>query len=122
MYPKTVGGDLVMKKGTWSAFLLMMTLFVLVGCSQPATVTVVETVEVPVETVIEKEVITTVEVEKVVEKEVMVEGGERGQGGTLNLIYWQAVSIINPYLSTGTKDFHAGSLVLEPLAEFDEVA
>jgi peptide/nickel transport system substrate-binding protein len=85
-------------------------------------VTVVETVEVPVETVIEKEVITTVEVEKVVEKEVMVEGGERGQGGTLNLIYWQAVSIINPYLSTGTKDFHAGSLVLEPLAEFDEVA
>jgi len=38
---------------------------------------------------------------------------------TLVLLFWQAVSIINPYLSSGTKDFLAGSLVLEPLANFN---
>jgi peptide/nickel transport system substrate-binding protein len=43
----------------------------------------------------------------------------RGTDGTLTLLYWQAVSIINPYLSTGTKDGHAGSLVLEPLLHYD---
>jgi peptide/nickel transport system substrate-binding protein len=43
----------------------------------------------------------------------------RGTDGTLNLLYWQAVSIINPYLSTGTKDYHAGSIVLEPLFNYD---
>lgn len=39
---------------------------------------------------------------------------------TLNLLYWQAPSTMNPYLSTGTKDRHAASLVLEPLARYDE--
>ncbi len=39
----------------------------------------------------------------------------RGTDGTLSMLYWQAVSILNPYLSTGTKDFHAASLILEPL-------
>jgi peptide/nickel transport system substrate-binding protein len=43
----------------------------------------------------------------------------RGTDGTLTLLYWQAVSIINPYLSTGTKDYHAGSLVLEPLFNYN---
>ncbi len=43
----------------------------------------------------------------------------RGTDGTLNMLYWQAISIINPYLSTGTKDYHAGSLVLEPLFNYD---
>jgi peptide/nickel transport system substrate-binding protein len=43
----------------------------------------------------------------------------RGTDGTLTLLYWQAVSIINPYQSTGTKDYHAGSLVLESLLEYD---
>ncbi len=42
----------------------------------------------------------------------------RGTDGTLNLLYWQAISIMNPYLSTGTKDYHAGSLVLEPLFNY----
>ena len=39
----------------------------------------------------------------------------RGTDGPLTLVYWQEVSILNPYLSTGTKDFHAASLILEPL-------
>ncbi|GGL72745.1 peptide ABC transporter substrate-binding protein [Wenxinia marina] len=47
------------------------------------------------------------------------EGGERGRDGHVNIIYWQAVSIMNPYLSGGTKDVEAASLVLEPLARFD---
>ena len=36
------------------------------------------------------------------------------------MLYWQAPSILNPYLSGGTKDIHAASLILEPLARYDE--
>jgi len=45
---------------------------------------------------------------------------ERGADGQLNIIYWQAVSILNPFLSSGTKDIEAASLVIEPLAKYDE--
>ena len=45
---------------------------------------------------------------------------ERGTDGQLNIIYWQAVSILNPFLSSGTKDIEAASLVIEPLAKYDE--
>lgn len=45
---------------------------------------------------------------------------ERGADGQVNIIYWQAVSILNPYLSGGTKDVEGSSLVLEPLARYDE--
>ncbi len=45
---------------------------------------------------------------------------ERGADGHLNLIYWQAPSTMNPYLSGGTKDLEASSMVLEPLARYDE--
>lgn len=45
---------------------------------------------------------------------------ERGADGQVNIIYWQAPSILNPYLSGGTKDLEAASLVLEPLARYDE--
>lgn len=45
---------------------------------------------------------------------------ERGSAGQLNIIYWQAPSTMNPYLSSGTKDVEASSLVIEPLAGFDE--
>ncbi len=46
--------------------------------------------------------------------------GPRGRDGHVNLIYWQAPSIMNPYLSGGTKDLEAASLVLEPLVRYDE--
>lgn len=46
---------------------------------------------------------------------------ERGTDGTVNIIYWQAPSTLNPYLSGGTKDVESASLVIEPLARFDEV-
>ena len=45
---------------------------------------------------------------------------ERGTDGELRMLYWQAPSILNPYLSGGTKDIHAASLILEPLARYDE--
>jgi peptide/nickel transport system substrate-binding protein len=45
---------------------------------------------------------------------------ERGADGEVKVLYWQAVSILNPYLSSGTKDVEASSLVLEGLAGFDE--
>ena len=45
---------------------------------------------------------------------------ERGRDGHVGIIYWQAPSILNPYLSGGTKDLEAASMVLEPLARFDE--
>ena len=45
---------------------------------------------------------------------------ERGGDGHLKILYWQAVSTLNPYLSGGTKDIEAASLVLEPLARYDD--
>lgn len=38
----------------------------------------------------------------------------------LNILYWQAPSTLNPYLSGGTKDTEAASMVIEPLAHYDE--
>ncbi len=45
---------------------------------------------------------------------------QRGGDGHLNILYWQASSTVNPYLSAGTKDIEAASLVIEPLAHYDE--
>ena len=44
---------------------------------------------------------------------------ERGADGHVNIIYWQAPSILNPYLSSGTKDIESASLVIEPLGRYD---
>ncbi len=45
---------------------------------------------------------------------------ERGADGQLNIIYWQAPSTLNPFLSGGTKEVEAASMVIEPLIRFDE--
>ena len=45
--------------------------------------------------------------------------GERGRDGEVRIIYWQAPSIMTPFLSGGTKDMEAASLVLEPLARYN---
>ncbi len=45
---------------------------------------------------------------------------DRGSDGEVKILYYQAVSTLNTYLSSGTKDLEAGSLVLEPLAGFNE--
>jgi peptide/nickel transport system substrate-binding protein len=44
----------------------------------------------------------------------------RGRDGEVKIIYWQAPSILNPFLSGGTKDVEAASLVIEPLARYNE--
>ena len=45
---------------------------------------------------------------------------ERGADGHVNIIYWQAPSILNPYLSGGTKDLESSSMIIEPLGRYDE--
>ncbi|MBY6090173.1 peptide ABC transporter substrate-binding protein [Maritimibacter alkaliphilus] len=45
---------------------------------------------------------------------------ERGADGHVNVIYWQAPSILNPYLSGGTKDIESSSVVIEPLGRYDQ--
>ena len=44
----------------------------------------------------------------------------RGDDGDVKLIYWQAASLMNPYLSGGTKELEASSMVIEPLARYDQ--
>lgn len=42
------------------------------------------------------------------------------QDDTVTILYWQAPSTMNMYLSGGTKEIDAASLVIEPLARYDE--
>ena len=44
---------------------------------------------------------------------------KRGAGGTLQLLWWQGATMLNVHLATGTADFEAARLVLEPLAAVD---
>ncbi|HEV8654350.1 MAG TPA: peptide ABC transporter substrate-binding protein [Candidatus Limnocylindria bacterium] len=43
---------------------------------------------------------------------------KRGAGDDLKILYWQAPTILNAHLATGTKDSDAARLVLEPLASY----
>ena len=45
---------------------------------------------------------------------------ERGADGEVKIIYWQAPSTLNPYLSGGTKEVESASLVLESLGRFTD--
>ena len=36
----------------------------------------------------------------------------RGSDGNVSIIYWQAPSILNPYLSGGTKDIESSSMIM----------
>ncbi|MCO5215754.1 MAG: peptide ABC transporter substrate-binding protein [Thermomicrobiales bacterium] len=46
------------------------------------------------------------------------EGQERGAGGHLNIIQWQAVTRLSPHTSSGTKDFLGSLPMLEPLIHY----
>ena len=95
-----------MKKRTTLLIAIMVITATLIVACQP-------------EVIVEKEqVIVTQEV--LVVEEVEVAGGARGTSGTVTLLFWQAASTMNPYLSGGTKDIYAASLVVEPLARYDE--
>lgn len=42
----------------------------------------------------------------------------RGQGGELKILYWQAPTILISHQATGTKDYDASRLIIEPLASW----
>ena len=46
------------------------------------------------------------------------EGQERGGGGQLSLMQWQAPTSLSPHVVTGSKDFMAAMLVVEPLVHY----
>lgn len=46
------------------------------------------------------------------------ENQTRGEGGEVKLIQWQAPTLMSPHISSGTKDFLAAQLVLEPLIHY----
>ncbi|MGX9353748.1 peptide ABC transporter substrate-binding protein [Roseobacteraceae bacterium S113] len=46
---------------------------------------------------------------------------ERGSDGQVSIVYWQAPSILNPFLSGGTKDVESSSLIVEPLARYNQI-
>ncbi len=50
---------------------------------------------------------------------VGTEGQERGQGGELRLISWQAATVLAAHSSTGSKDTYAGALIMEPVLTFN---
>ena len=58
----------------------------------------------------------------VVASTAMADGheGERARDGEVKIIYWQAPSILNPYLSGGTKDIESAALVIEPMGRYDQ--
>ncbi|MCA9980490.1 MAG: peptide ABC transporter substrate-binding protein, partial [Anaerolineales bacterium] len=112
-----------MKHKNLILFTLLALVSLLIAACQPQTVEVTRVVEQEVEVtrVVESETEVQVEVTRVVEVEGEAEViTQRGAGGTLNILYWQAASTMNPYLSGGTKDIEAASVVLEPLARYDE--
>jgi peptide/nickel transport system substrate-binding protein len=44
---------------------------------------------------------------------------KRGAGGTLKILYWQAPTILNIHQATGTKDYDAARLIIEPMGAWD---
>jgi peptide/nickel transport system substrate-binding protein len=44
---------------------------------------------------------------------------QRGGGGPLRLLWWQAPTLLNPHFAIGTKDQDGSRLFYEPLAAFD---
>src|SRR5690606_17993284 len=46
------------------------------------------------------------------------ENQERGAGGELNIIQWQAPTLLSPHVATGVKDILGSVLVIEPLIHY----
>jgi peptide/nickel transport system substrate-binding protein len=111
-------------KGVMLSALLIVVVLIVSACGPTPEPQVIEKeVTVVVEgTPVVQTVVETQVVEKEIEvtKEIPVVQTSRGTGDTLNILYWQAVSTLNAYLSGGTKDIEAASLINEPLARYDE--
>ncbi len=78
--------------------------------------------ETPEEEEEEEEAEATATEEEAEEEETAEEepAGERGGSGNLNIIYWQAITILNAHHAQGTKDYHGSRVVYEPLFEYDD--
>ena len=46
--------------------------------------------------------------------------GTARTGKDLKILYWQAPTILNPHQASGTKDFDAAIVILEPLARYNQ--
>ena len=44
---------------------------------------------------------------------------QRGGGGALRLLWWQAPTLLNPHFSVGQKDLDGSRIFYEPLAAWD---
>jgi peptide/nickel transport system substrate-binding protein len=44
---------------------------------------------------------------------------QRGSGGVLKVLWWQAPTLLNPHFATGTKDSDGSRIFYEPLASWD---
>src|SRR5256885_4180869 len=42
-----------------------------------------------------------------------------GGGGVLKLLYWQAITLLNPHFAVGTKDQEGSRILYQPLAGWD---
>ena len=49
---------------------------------------------------------------------VGTEDQERGEGGELRMLQWQAASFLSPHVATGSKEFLTSSCILEPLMHY----
>jgi peptide/nickel transport system substrate-binding protein len=47
-----------------------------------------------------------------------MDGRTRGEGGELKIIQWQAPSMLSPHVSTGTKEYLAAALIMEPMLHY----
>ena len=52
-------------------------------------------------------------------KEPVFTPSQRGGGGPLRTLWWQAPTLLNPHFATGTKDVDASRIFYEPLVGYD---
>ena len=65
------------------------------------------------------QVLGTVGVVHAQPKEPVFTPRQRGGGGPLRTLWWQAPTLLNPHFSTGTKDTDASRIFYEPLVAYD---
>src|SRR5262245_10257286 len=52
-------------------------------------------------------------------KEPVITPTQRGGGGPVRALWWQAPTLLNPHFATGTKDVDASRIFYEPLVSYD---
>ena len=65
------------------------------------------------------QVLGTVGIAHAQPKEPVFTPRQRGGGGPLRTLWWQAPTLLNPHFATGTKDVDASRIFYEPLVAYD---